>query len=42
MTGPPGWQPGTQYNYGDIVEFECKVLVKTSMNSPTLSNNRPF
>ncbi|KAI0277393.1 carbohydrate-binding module family 12 protein [Russula aff. rugulosa BPL654] len=23
MTSPPGWQPGTQYNYGDIVEFEC-------------------
>jgi hypothetical protein len=23
MTGPPGWEPGTQYNYGDIVEYQC-------------------
>jgi hypothetical protein len=23
----PGWQPGTQYNYGDIVEFECIMLL---------------
>lgn len=22
----PGWEPGTQYNYGDIVEFECKLF----------------
>jgi hypothetical protein len=34
MTGPPGWQPETQYNYGDIVEYECKVLVYLD-DSPT-------
>lgn len=26
MTVPP-WQPGTQYNYGDIVDYEGKILV---------------